>query len=100
MTRSVARGERWPHIITAGITLTLAGWAAYAFSGAGAIAPLPLLRPILVAVTSTYLLRAAALPILFTALPDRSRQFLFASSFIVLVIGGIHLVGLMAGPVA
>ena len=99
MTRSVARGERWPHMITAGIALMLASWAAYALSGAGVIAPLPMLRPVLGVVTGIYLLRAFALPILFKAMPDRSSGFLVVSSLIVLVIGGVHLVGLLAGLV-
>ena len=57
---------------------------------------LPLLQPILVAITAAYLARAAALPMMLRLLPDRSRHFLVVSSIIVLAIGAIHAVGLAA----
>ena len=44
MARDAERGDITPSVITLGIALTLAVWAAYAFSGANLIPRLPLLR--------------------------------------------------------
>jgi len=96
MARAVATGELRPHLVTAAIAVILAVWALYALSGAGVIQRLPLLQPILVAITAAYLARAAALPMMLRLLPDRSRHFLVVSSIIVLAIGAIHAVGLAA----
>ena len=85
----------WPALMTTGIAAMLALWAAYAFSGAGLIRPLPLLRLGLVAITAIYLARGLVL--FFPAAlrrPDLSPAFLFWSSLIVLVIGVIHAIGL------
>lgn len=95
MARAVEAGRIIPHFVTLGIATILAAWAAYAWSGAGALPRLPLLEPALVAITGIYLLRAAALPILSTISPDRSPAFLAWSSLVVLLIGGLHLVGLV-----
>jgi len=70
--RAVERGEILPHLVTLGIAAVLAGWAAYALSRAGALPRLPLLHPVLFVVTAIYLLRAAALPLLFIVMTDRS----------------------------
>ena len=95
MTRAVAAGRTAPHLITLCIAALLAVWAAYAWSGAGALPRLPLLRPALATITGIYLLRAAALPLLFRIMPDRSPAFLIWSSLVVLLIGGLHLLGLI-----
>lgn len=97
MTRAVAAGRVAPHLLTLCIAAILTLWAAYAWSGAGALPPLPLLGPALVAITVVYLLRAAALPVMFRMMPDRSPGFLTRSSLIVLLIGGLHAVGLVEG---
>ena len=94
LVRAVARGERRPHLLTAMIAGVLASWAAYAFSGAGLIARLPLLRTGLVAISGIYLLRGAVLfrPSLLRR-PDLSARFLFWSSLVVLGMGLIYAVG-------
>jgi hypothetical protein len=88
------RGLMRPTLITLAIAAVLAIWGAYAFSGAGLLPRLPLLRPALVAITAVFLARAAALPFLFRAMPDRSAAFLWTSSAIVLAIGVVHAIGL------
>lgn len=93
MVRAVAAGRVAPHLVTVGIAATLAICAAYAWSGAGLLPRLPLVTPVLFVVTGIYLLRAAALPLLFTAMPDRRPAFLIWSSIIVLLIGMLHLAG-------
>jgi hypothetical protein len=94
MARAAARGDWRPAAIAAGIAALLAIWAAYAFSGAGLIGRLPLLRTALLAITAVYLLRGLVLfrPSLLGR-PDLSSGFLLWSSLIVLAIGLIHAVG-------
>lgn len=93
MVAMAERGMVRPTLITLAIAAMLAIWSAYAFSGAGLLPRLPLLRPALVAITAIFLARAAALPLLFRLMPDRSSAFLWTSSAIVLAIGVVHAVG-------
>jgi len=88
------RGMMRPTLITLTIATILAVWGAYAFSGAGLLPRLPLLRPALIAIAAIFLARAAALPLLFSVMPDRSSAFLWTSSAIVLAFGIVHAVGL------
>ncbi|MDB5679993.1 hypothetical protein [Sphingomonas bacterium] len=98
MARMAEQGKLEPAIITFGIALILAVWAAYAFSGAGLIGRLPLLRTGLVVICAIYLARAAALPLMIRYWPGNlSPTFLTVSSAIVLVFGVVHLIGLMTG---
>jgi hypothetical protein len=91
----MAEAGRWtPAAMAAGIALLLAIAAAYAFSGAGLIRPLPLLRTGLVAITAVYLARG--LVVLWPAAlrrPDLSMDFMIWSSLIVLLFGMLYLVG-------
>ena len=57
MAQFAARGSICPTIITAGIAITLGMWSLYAFSGAGVIRRLPLLRVALVLIAAVYLSR-------------------------------------------
>ena len=57
MARLAARGSVYPAIITAGIAAILGVWALYAFSGAGAIRRLPLLRLALALIAAVFLAR-------------------------------------------
>lgn len=94
MARAAERGSWTPSVITLGIALVLAIWAAYAFSGAGVIRRMPLLRTGLVVISAIYLLRGAVLffPTAFRR-PDLSEAFLFWSSVIVLAFGVVYTVG-------
>lgn len=95
MAQAAARGEWTPAILTLGISAILMTWAAYAFSGAGRIRRLPLLRTGLVAITAIYLLRGAMI-VMPAAMnrPDLSPDFLFWSSLIVLFFGCVYAIGL------
>ena len=96
MARAAERGHARPAIFAVGIAAILLVWAAYAFSGAGAIRRLPLLRTALVAISAIYLARALApLPFLLFW-PGRADAFLLWSSAIVLVFGLLHAVGTRA----
>jgi hypothetical protein len=57
MARLAARGSFYPTIVTAAIAAVLAVWTLYALSGAGAIRPLPFLRPGLVLIAAVFLAR-------------------------------------------
>lgn len=93
MARAVEAKRIQPTMVTLGISGVLFVWAAYAFSGAGAIGPLPLLEFALPAISGVYLLRAVAFPILMPAFPENTRTFWFVSSGICLVIGLLHAYG-------
>lgn len=54
------RGSIQPTLITSGIVLVLSIWSIYAFSAAGVIIRLPLLRLALILITFIYLLRGVA----------------------------------------
>src|SRR3546814_1308451 len=58
MARAAARGDLRPTLITLAIGAILLVWAAYAFSGAGTLPRLPLLRTALIVITAIYLMRS------------------------------------------
>lgn len=87
-------GKQYPAAITGVICMVLMAWATYALSGAGLIAPLPLLRPVLVAVTSVFLLRALLGPLLLIG-NGRSARFVWVSSALCLLYGLLYLIGLV-----
>jgi hypothetical protein len=92
MARAAERGSIIAPLSTVAIASVLAIWAAYAFSGAGLIGRLPLLRVGLVTITAIYLLRGLwilpGLPLL-----GRSPSFIFWSSVIVLIVGVTYAIG-------
>ncbi len=94
MVRLVEAGSSYPAKITAVITLVLLTWAAYAFSGAGLLPKLPLLRPILCAITLVYLLRGFAFFPLMPRFPGNSLTFWLVSGAICATIGVAHAIGL------
>ncbi|MGY0634270.1 hypothetical protein [Luteimonas sp. A478] len=53
-------GHWYPSVVTLVIAAVLAGWSAYALSGAGVIRQLPLRRTILSAITTIYIVRGIA----------------------------------------
>lgn len=92
--RAAEKGYRFPAIVTLGIALVLASWAAYALAGAGMIGALPLLRPALCVITLVYLFRGLVGP--FVLLNDgRSLRFVVISSALCTGIGLVHALGLV-----
>ena len=83
-------------LITVGIAAVLFVWAAYAFSGAGLIPRLPLLRTALVAISAVYLLRALAPAAILLLRPGMMSLFWWWSSAIVLVYGFVYAIGTWA----
>lgn len=93
MARLAEQGSSHPTIITLGITTVLAIWSIYAFSAAGVIVKLPLVRVALVVITSIYLLRGIVGLFLIVNPIGRTPEFWLWSSIICLVIGVVHLLG-------
>jgi hypothetical protein len=94
MARMAARGHWYPTVLTLCIAAVLGAWALYAWSGAGLIPRLPLLRAGLCAITAVYLLRAVAFVPLQTFFPGNSDAFWYLSSGVCLGLGLLHAFGL------
>lgn len=93
MAQAAEQGRLMPTLVTLGIAAMLTVWAAYAFSGAGLIPRLPLLRTALVIISGIFLLRAlAVVPALLTS-TEQSTTFWLWSSGIVLIYGLTYAVG-------
>lgn len=88
------KGSIQSTLITSSIVLVLAIWSLYAFSAAGVIFKLPLLREVLILITLIYLVRGVAGFFLISSPMGRSAGFWLWSSAICLSFGIIHLVGL------
>jgi hypothetical protein len=97
MARAAAQGHWRPALYGGAIAALLALWSAYAFSGAGLIRRLPLLRLGLLVIAAIYLLRAA-LPLFVLAFaPQRMNPFILWSSLIVLIYGLAYAIGTWRG---
>ncbi|HEX7312645.1 MAG TPA: hypothetical protein VF297_01920 [Pyrinomonadaceae bacterium] len=94
MARMAARGHWYPTVVTLCIAAVLGVWALYAWSGAGLIPRLPLLRLGLCVITGVYLLRALAFVPLQGFFPGNSAAFWYWSSGICLGLGLLHALGL------
>jgi hypothetical protein len=92
MAQADEAGHWMPAIMTTGIAIMLAIWAAYAFSGAGIIRRLPLMRTALLLISAIYLLRGLfIIPILIE--PAMRTPFNIWSSLIVLGYGFAYAIG-------
>jgi len=93
LARAAERGSWTPVVITLGIATILAIWSAYAFSGAGLIPRLPLLRTGLVTISVIYLARGLILLPILAFKPALINAFTVWSSLIVLAYGLAYAVG-------
>lgn len=100
LARAAERGSPVPAVWAAGIAGALGLAAAYAWSGAGVMRPLPLARPALLTISAAYLLRGLVLfPALAAWLDGAPRfgrwspAFVVWSSLIVLGMGVVYAVG-------
>ncbi|AVR96255.1 hypothetical protein [Pseudoduganella armeniaca] len=94
MAAAVAQGRWQPTLVTLAIATVLALWGLYAWSGAGFIRRLPLLRWVLAGVTAVYLARGLLFMPLQAHFPGNSPLFWYLSSAICATIGLVHLAGL------
>lgn len=95
MASAAEAGRAYPAIVTLGIAVVLALWAAYALSGAGLLAALPFLKWCLAAITAVYLLRGLAVFPLVLFAREQTTPFLVWSSVICIGYGAVHLVGIL-----
>ena len=93
MARAAERGSFTPALVTLAIAVVLMVWAFYAFSGAGVIRRLPLVRTALVLISAIYLLRAFALLPILLLRPDIADSFTVVSSLVVFVYGLAYAIG-------
>ncbi|MFU2508839.1 hypothetical protein [Pseudoalteromonas sp. ASV78] len=94
MAQLAEQGSIKPTLITFAIFIVLATWSLYAFSAAGLILKLPLVRLVLILITTIYLVRGVAGFFLISSPIGRSPEFWVWSSVICLSLGVIHLIGL------
>lgn len=100
MAQMAARGELYPALVSTGIAIGLAIWAAYAFAGAGLIRRLPFMRLCLAGISAIYLARGI-FGIFAVLLVDNPYMlelrekvvFVIVSSVIVLIYGLVYAVG-------
>lgn len=86
---------------TVALALVFAVWALYAFSGAGWVGRLPLLRTGLIAITAIYILRALFLPTEIRMVANEGYPFRFVVfSTISLAAGLLYLIGYIRGRAA
>ena len=93
MVRLAEQGSPKAALITFGIALVLAIWAAFAFSGAGMIPRLPLLKLALLGISAVYLVRALGYIPILGATGAPVGTFAWVSSAIVLVYAVVHILG-------
>ena len=93
MAQLAAQGSPRAALITLCIATILLIWAAYAFSGAGLLPRLPLLRTALVLNSAVYLLRGIAPFAVMLFRPEAAKAFWVWSSLIVLVYGLAYAIG-------
>ncbi|KQT32234.1 hypothetical protein ASG29_10455 [Sphingomonas sp. Leaf412] len=93
MARAAERGSAMPGLVTAAIATVLAIWALYAFSAAGVVRRMPLLRTALVLITGVYLLRGLALIPLLALKPHLVDTFAVVSSLVALCYGVTYAIG-------
>ena len=93
MARMAERGVPTPAIFAAAIAVVLTLWAAYAFSGAGLLRRLPLLRTGLVVISAIYLLRGLVLLPMLILKPEMVDGFALWSSLVVLAYGLVYAAG-------
>ena len=88
------QGSSQPTVITSGIVVVLCLWSMYAFSAAGFIFRMPLIRLALALITLIYLTRGVAGFFLINSPMGRSPEFWLWSSAISLSFGVVHFIGL------
>ncbi|WP_226647703.1 hypothetical protein [Microbulbifer variabilis] len=94
MAQMAEAGDSYPTIVTGIIVSVLLVWSAYAFSGAGHILRLPLLRTGLTLISLVLITRALGFYFIMPAFPDNSLTFWLISSVLCFILGVIYSLGL------
>ena len=93
MADMAAKGSWYPPLLTLGVFVVLTTWSLYAWSGAGLIRRLPLLKTGLVAIASIYLLRGAVPFTLGVMGRQELDGLMIWSSLVCLLAGGAYVAG-------
>ncbi|WP_332640367.1 hypothetical protein [Brevundimonas sp.] len=93
MVRLAEQGAPSATLTTLAIAAVLAVWSAYAFSGAGLLPRLPMLRIGLAAISAVYLVRAVVFVPAVIIQTGQAGTFAWVSSAIVLVFGLTYAIG-------
>jgi hypothetical protein len=96
MVRAVEAGKIRPTIVTLAISGALLIWAAYAASGAGMMARLPLTKPAIALISAICFARGLGASLLKPMFPENSDTFWLVSSGICLAIGSLYAYGLIS----
>lgn len=96
MARAAEAKQLRPTLVTLGIACILFIWAAFALSGAGVIAQLPLTKWGLIGISTVYLTRSVAFPFIQKKFPENSKMFWIVSSGICGFIGLVHAYGTLS----
>jgi hypothetical protein len=95
LAQMAVQGSKPTTIATIALALIFASWATYAFSGAGLIRPLPLVRGALILISAIYLLRALAIITEINMVINQGYPLRFVVfSIISLVAGLLYLFGI------
>lgn len=94
MAQLAENDDPYPTIVTSLIVLVLLAWSAYAFSGAGKIFKLPLLRTGLCLISIILLTRAFGFYFIMSAFPENSLTFWFVSSGLCFILGSSYALGI------
>ncbi|MFT5708817.1 MAG: putative oxidoreductase [Oceanospirillaceae bacterium] len=101
MARMAENGSLRPAVATFGLAAVLTLWGTYAWSGAGLLPNMLFTKLALTVVTAIYLIRGiggliAPFVTNHASIQQNSRAFWFWSSLICLMIGALHLMGILA----
>lgn len=87
------QGSLIPTVRTICIFIVLFIWGLYAFSGAGLIRKLPLLKLALVLISAIYIIRGLLLFPIWIIKPEFINNLIIWSSIVCLIIGSAHAIG-------
>jgi hypothetical protein len=93
MAQLAEQGHWYPTVVTSVIFIILSIWSLYGLSGAKVIRQLPLIRLVLIIISSIFIIRGLAFYWLMPMFPENSFTFWLTSSGICLTIGSLYAAG-------
>ena len=94
MAKLAESGDPYPTVVTSIISAILLVWSAYAFSGAGMIMKLPIVRIALILISVVLLARALGFYFIMSAFPENTLTFWLVSSGACFILGLLYALGL------
>jgi hypothetical protein len=93
--KAAEQGKAFPGVMTFCIALVLASWGIFAWSGAGLVSRVPLVKAALCVITGVYLLRGLGGFGMLLVESEYTGRFIVVSSLICVFYGLVHLIGLV-----